>query len=73
MPIYEYQCSDCDRRVSILRSMDENRHPVCPVCGSKHLTRLVSRVSVVKSGTERLRDLSWIDRNLAGRLGRTGC
>jgi len=72
MPIYEYQCSDCDQRVSILRGMDEKRHPVCPVCGSEHLTRLASRVSVVQSGAERLRDLSWIDRNLADRLGRTG-
>jgi putative FmdB family regulatory protein len=52
MPIYEYQCNDCRRRVSLLwRSFDDaaTREPICPSCGGKELTRLMSRVSVARS------------------------
>jgi len=61
MPIYEYFCYDCQRRVSLLwRSMADaqTRDPVCPRCGGKHLKRLVSRVAVVRSEESRLDDLA---------------
>jgi hypothetical protein len=32
------------------------------------MKRIISRVAVVMSNQERARDVSWIDRNLAGRL-----
>jgi hypothetical protein len=32
------------------------------------MTRLISRVSIVKSEQDRTRDLSWVDRDLAGRI-----
>ena len=61
MPIYEYRCEDCRRRVSILwRSFAEAeaRQPVCPRCGGTNLVRLVSRVRVVRSEESRLEDLA---------------
>jgi putative FmdB family regulatory protein len=61
MPIYEYSCHDCGRRVSLLwRSIadSENRQAVCPRCGGTHLTRLISRVAVVRSEDSRLDDLT---------------
>ena len=61
MPIYEYFCYDCQRRVSLLwRSMSDaqTRDPVCPRCGGKNLKRLVSRVAVVRSEESRLDDLA---------------
>lgn len=61
MPIYEYLCHDCKRRVSLLwRSMAdaESRTAVCPRCGGTHLTRLISRVAVVRSEESRLDDLA---------------
>ncbi len=61
MPIYEYSCQDCGRRVSLLwRSFadSENRPPVCPRCGGTHLTRLISRVAVVRSEGSRVDDLT---------------
>jgi len=61
MPIYEYFCYDCQRRVSLLwRSMADaqTRDPVCPRCGGKNLKRLVSRVAVVRSEESRLDDLA---------------
>jgi putative FmdB family regulatory protein len=61
MPIYEYTCHDCKHRVSLLwRSFAdaENREPVCPRCGGTNVTRLISRVAVVRSEGGRLDDLS---------------
>jgi putative FmdB family regulatory protein len=61
MPIYEYSCHDCGRRVSLLwRTFAdiENRQAVCPRCGGTDLTRLISRVAVVRSEGSRLDDLT---------------
>ena len=60
MPIYEYRCGDCKRRVSIFfRSFaDTAASPQCPNCGGANLTRLVSRVATVKSEDARMEALS---------------
>ncbi|MCC7353948.1 MAG: zinc ribbon domain-containing protein [Anaerolineae bacterium] len=61
MPIYEYRCHSCRRRVSILwRTFAEatDGQPACPRCGGQELTRLISKVSVLKSEESRLDDLS---------------
>jgi len=61
MPIYEYYCYDCRRRVSVFwRSISaaEKSAPVCPLCGGKHLRRLVSRVAVAQSEEDRLERLA---------------
>ena len=61
MPIYEYRCNECHRRVTILVrtfSDAETATPQCPVCGSQDLTRLISRVAVVRSEESRLESLS---------------
>ena len=62
MPIYEYRCQDCRRRVTImLRSFAQAANaaaPPCPRCGSKNLTRVVSRVAVLRSEESRLDDLA---------------
>lgn len=79
MPIYEYRCQDCRRRVSIFwRTFKEAEQgeAVCPRCGSTHLLRLVSRVRVIRSEESRLDDLSDmsdfpdIDENDPRSLGR---
>jgi putative FmdB family regulatory protein len=60
MPIYEYRCHDCRRRVSIFyRSFSDIKdEPACPRCGGTHLSRLISRVAVVRSEESRLDDIS---------------
>jgi putative FmdB family regulatory protein len=61
MPIYEYRCHSCRRKVSILwRSFSEAAagQPVCPHCGGRDLTRLVSKVAVLRSEESRLDDLA---------------
>jgi putative FmdB family regulatory protein len=68
MPIYEYTCHDCKRRVSLLwRSFTdaESREAVCPRCGGTKLTRLISRVAVLRSEGGRIDDLS--DSTLSDR------
>lgn len=68
VPIYEYTCLDCKRRVSLLwRSFADtaSRPAVCPRCGGTNLTRLISRVAVVRSEESRLDSLA-DPSNLAG-------
>ena len=44
MPIYEFACNGCRRKVSVFqRSMTTTTAARCPECGSADLTRLVSR------------------------------
>ena len=55
MPIYEYDCQSCRRRVSLLvRSLSSNEAPRCPRCGSAELARLMSRFATPKSEDARL-------------------
>lgn len=61
MPIYEYRCGDCKRRVSLYYqtfSAATAATPTCPQCQSANLSRLVSRVFQVKSEDARLDDLA---------------
>jgi putative FmdB family regulatory protein len=55
MPIYEYECHDCRKRVSLLvLRPSAAASPVCPVCGGSALSRLMSRFATVKSEDARL-------------------
>ncbi|MEJ2554912.1 MAG: zinc ribbon domain-containing protein [Anaerolineae bacterium] len=61
MPIYEYRCHDCRRRVSIWwRTFSEAEMGTarCPRCGGEQLTRLVSKVRVLRSEESRMEDLA---------------
>jgi len=43
MPLYEYSCEKCSRKVELLIRGDEK--PECPHCHSTQLTKLLSVVS----------------------------
>jgi putative FmdB family regulatory protein len=61
MPIYEFYCFDCRKKVSIFYrtlSAAQTAEPVCPICGGKRLHRLVSRVRVLHSDEDRLERLA---------------
>ena len=59
MPIYEYHCEGCRRRVSLLIKSISNPGAVrCPRCGSEALTRLLSRFATPKSEDARLESLA---------------
>ena len=59
MPIYEYRCGSCRRKVTVLTlRVSEQVDPVCDHCGSRQLTRLMSRFAMVRSEEDRLDDLA---------------
>ena len=59
VPIYEYECQGCQRRLSLLiRTFAAAEGPRCPRCGSSELSRLMSRFATVKSEDARLDALS---------------
>jgi putative FmdB family regulatory protein len=68
MPLYDYRCEDCGTLLTIRQSFSDDSAPSCPACGGQQMKRLISSVSVVKTEQERVSDLSWVDKNLAGRI-----
>ena len=70
MPIYEYRCNKCKKKVSVLTlRISEAINAECDRCGSTDLSRLMSRFATVKSEEARLdaladpSNLSGIDEN----------
>jgi putative FmdB family regulatory protein len=61
MPVYDYHCNHCQRRVTLFygtyAQYDTATH-TCPHCESTDLTRLISRVAVARSEDARLGALS---------------
>jgi len=59
MPIYEYRCADCRKKTTIVTlSVGAAVDPVCQHCGSRSVTKLVSRVAVRRSEESRLESLA---------------
>src|SRR2546426_10204248 len=59
MPIYEYECHDCRRRVSLLVLRPSTAPPpTCPRCHGSGLSRVMSRFATVKSEEARLESLA---------------
>lgn len=55
MPIYEYRCPNCKKKVSIFfRSLSNVDHASarCPYCGGGGLARLMSRVRVIRGSSK---------------------
>ncbi len=61
MPIYEYRCEACGRRFSVFwRNFSDVKEDkiICKRCGSEEVSRLVSKVRVVRSEESRMEDLA---------------
>lgn len=57
MPVYEYRCNTCGRRVSLFyksyRDYDAAEGArACTNCGATTLTRLISRVAIARPGRD---------------------
>jgi putative FmdB family regulatory protein len=58
MPIYEYRCRDCGAKSTFVTlSVSEKIDLKCSRCGRPNLTKLVSRVAVLRSEGDRLERL----------------
>lgn len=61
MPIYEYYCHNCRKRVSVFFrtiSSASDANARCPHCDGVQLRRLVSKVAVLRSEESRLDSLA---------------
>ena len=59
MPIYEYRCEDCGKISEFLMiKTDEKVTPQCKRCKSKKMSRVLSRVRVVRSEESRMESLA---------------
>jgi putative FmdB family regulatory protein len=58
MPIYEYSCLKCKRKMSFLVLTPASFRPVCKRCGATELEQLFSRFSSPKSEEQRLESLA---------------
>jgi putative FmdB family regulatory protein len=68
MPTYDYQCQGCGEKTKIKRSFSDSSAPSCSICGSHQLMRIYSPIPQIKTGKDRIKDLSWVDKNLASRI-----
>ena len=59
MPIYEYQCNDCGKISEfLLIKTDETFIPQCKRCKSKKMSRVLSKVRVIRSEESRMESLA---------------
>jgi putative FmdB family regulatory protein len=59
MPIYEYHCHNCRRKVSLLiLNPSTYGRPKCPHCQSDRLERLMSRFRTLQSEEKRMERLA---------------
>ncbi len=59
MPIYEYRCEDCGRISEfLLIKTDEIFVPQCKRCKSKKMSRVLSKVKVIRSEESRMESLA---------------
>jgi putative FmdB family regulatory protein len=66
VPIYEYRCNDCGSITSVfVRTVGAEPDVTCSACDGGELTRVISRVAVLRSEESRLESLA-DPSNLAG-------
>ena len=59
MPIYEYRCDDCGKISEfILIKTEEAFTPQCKKCKSKKMSRILSKVRVIRSEESRMESLA---------------
>ena len=59
MPIYEYRCEDCGKISEfLLIRTDEAFIPQCKRCKSKKMSRVLSKVRVIRSEESRMESLA---------------
>jgi len=55
MPIYEYECQQCQAiSTFLILKREDSARVACKGCGSKKMSRIISRVSYHRSETDRL-------------------
>ncbi len=50
MPIYEYRCLDCEKKLEVVQKITDEPLSTCPECGGE-LKKLISNTSFILKGT----------------------
>jgi putative FmdB family regulatory protein len=58
MPIYEYVCESCRKKISFLVLNKESYSPKCTKCSSTNLRRIMSCFAAVRSEESRMESLA---------------
>ena len=67
MPIYEFKCVNCNKIFELLAVKSEDSVNIsCPHCKGEHLERVMSRVSINASGSDRGHSPSVTERSCSG-------
>ena len=61
MPIYEYQCDQCNHKLEIIQKISDEPLRFCPECGEETLRKLISSVSF------RLKGTGWYDTDFKNK------
>ena len=51
MPLYEYVCQKCQRKIEVLQGMRERPLRICPHCGEKKLKKMFSAPAIQFKGS----------------------
>jgi len=51
VPIYEYECNECEHKLEVIQKINEEPLKECPECGDDSLRKLVSAASFRLKGT----------------------
>ncbi|HVL68665.1 MAG TPA: zinc ribbon domain-containing protein [Vicinamibacterales bacterium] len=72
MPLFEYQCRDCEKPFETFVTVD--RKAACPSCGSENLLKLLSRLGMVGAGASQAEAACEMPAPMCGAQGgRCGC
>lgn len=59
MPLYDYQCSDCGKRFTLLKGVVADKQiELCPNCDSPQIKKLISRFGRLRSDDAVIDDLA---------------
>ena len=61
MPIYEYQCTECEHQLEAIQKVSDNPLVECPACGKPGLKKLVSAAAFHLKGT------GWYETDFKGK------
>jgi putative FmdB family regulatory protein len=61
MPLYEYRCGKCGRKMEVIQNLSEKPLKICPHCGERALKKLMSAPAIQFKGS------GWYVTDYAGK------
>lgn len=61
MPLYEYRCGKCGKKMEVIQNLSEKPLKICPHCGERALRKLMSAPAIQFKGS------GWYVTDYAGK------